>query len=81
MEDYKKAQYFLAKYQALSNAAEMIRSHGEEGFAFADKDFDKVYKRESLNTYKQLEARAIVFAKKYQEMNIYISTEMDLNCL
>lgn len=77
MEDYKKAQYFLAKYHALSNAAEMIRSHGEEGFSFADKDFDNVYKRECLNTYKQLEARAIVFAKKYQEMNIDISTEMD----
>ena len=40
MEDYKKAQYFLAKYQALSNAAEMIRSHGEEGFAFAVQDRD-----------------------------------------
>ena len=41
MEDYKKAQYFLAKSHALSNAAEFIRSHGEEGFSFEDKDFDK----------------------------------------
>ena len=47
-EQYKKAQYFLAKYQALSNAAEMIRSHGEEGFAFEDKVFDKEYKRHSV---------------------------------
>lgn len=38
-EQYKKAQYFLVKYQALSNAAEMIRSHGEEGFSTKSKSF------------------------------------------
>ncbi|MCH2216814.1 MAG: hypothetical protein MK076_01855 [Flavobacteriales bacterium] len=77
MEDYKKAQYFLAKSHALSNAAEFIRSHGEEGFSFEDKDFDKAYKRECQNTYKQLEARAVVFAKKYRAMNIDIEGEID----
>jgi adenosine deaminase len=76
MEEYKKAQYFLAKYHALSNAAEFIRSHGDEGFAFEDKDFDKVYKRECKNTYKQLQARANIFFKKYRAMNIDVEAEI-----
>ena len=78
-EQYKEAQYFLAKYQALSNAAEMIRSHGEEGFAFEDKVFDKEYKRQTVITAKQLDKRAELFAKKYQALNIDIKCEIDLN--
>lgn len=78
-EQYKKAQYFLAKYQALSNAAEMIRSHGEEGFSFEDKSLDKEYKRQTVKTAEQLNKRAKVFAKKYREMNIDIDCEADLN--
>lgn len=79
MENLQKARYFLAKYQALSNAAEMIRSHGEEGFAFEDKDFDKVYKKEAEKVAKQLNARAAVFAKKYDSTGVHIDCEIDLN--
>jgi len=78
-EQYKKAQYFLAKYQALSNAAEMIRSHGEEGFSFEDKVFNKEYLRQTKKTAQQLNKRANLFAKKYQAMNIDIECEIDLN--
>jgi len=78
-EQYKKALYFLAKYQALSNAAEMIRSHGEEGFSFEDKELDKAYQRETKKVAKQLNNRADVFSKKYEEINIDIDCEIDLN--
>ena len=70
-EQYKKAQYFLAKYQALSNAAEMIRSHGEEGFSFEDKVFNKEYLRQTKKTAEQLDKRAKLFAVLQQVINTY----------
>ena len=77
MGNINKAKYFLAKFQALSNAAEMILQHGEEGFAFKDEKFDKIYKRECYNLSKQLNDRAAVFAKKYNEQGINIDTDAD----
>ena len=79
MENLQKARYFLAKYQALSNASEFIRSHGEEGFSYEDKDFHKVYLREIEKLSKQLDKRAEDFAKKYNQMNIEIDTSTDEN--
>jgi len=78
-ELYKKARYFLAKYQALSNAAEMIRSHGEEGFSFEDKYFNKEYQKQVEILAKQLNDRAEVFAKKYNSTGIDIECEIDEN--
>lgn len=77
MGTINKAMYFLAKYEALSNAAEMIRQHGEEGFEFNDEIFDRIYRREAHNLYKQLNDRAAVFAKKYAEQGIDIDTGCD----
>lgn len=79
MKSLKKARYFLAKYQALSNAAEMISSHGEEGFSFQDKEFDKVYSIEKEKLAKQLNDRAAVFAKKYERTGVDIECEIDEN--
>ncbi len=79
MTDLQKARYFLAKYQALSNAAEFIRSHGEEGFSFEDKKLHKVYLRETEKLFKQLDERANSFAKKYQEIGIDIDCRTDEN--
>ena len=59
----------------------MIRSHGEEGFSFEDKEFDKAYKREASRLGKQLNHRAMIFAKKYQKMNIDICTDIDMDYL
>ncbi len=73
-KQYKKAEHFLAKYQALSNAAEMIRSHGEEGFHFEDEDFNNEYLKQCKIVAKQLNQRAQSFAKKY------ISTGIDIDC-
>ena len=78
-KEYKKAQYFLAKYQALSDAAEMIRSRGEEGFSFEDKVFNEEYLRQTKKTAEQLNRRAKVFAAKYRAMNIDIECEIDPN--
>jgi len=75
----QKAKYYLAKYCSLTNAAEFIRSHGEEGFAFEDKSFDKEYKRQNLETANQLNARADKYLKKYKETGVEISTEIDSN--
>lgn len=72
MSDLKKAQYYLASYQALSNAAEMIRGHGEEGFSFLDKAFDEAYQKQTKKLAKQLDERASVFSKKYELMGIDI---------
>ena len=78
-EQYKKAQYFLASYQALSNASEMIRSHGEEGFSYEDKAFNKEYMRQKKKIAEQLDKRAYQFFKKYEDMNLDIESEIDLN--
>jgi len=72
-EQYKKAQYFLASYQALSNASEMIRSHGEEGFSYEE------YMRQKKKIAEQLDKRAYQFFKKYEDMNLDIESEIDLN--
>ncbi len=79
MKNLKKARYFLAKYQTLSNAAEFIRSHGEEGFSFLDEEFDKAYSREGEILAKQLNDRAAIFAKKYVEIGIDIDHEIDMD--
>ena len=73
------ARYYLAKNQSLSNAAEFIRSHGEEGFSFTDKKLDKLYKRENEKLAKQLDARADIFDKKYIETGIEIECTIDDN--
>ena len=77
MSDYKKAQYYLAKFKALSNAAEFIRSHGEEGFAFKDEAFDRAYKKECEKIAHGLKGRAYAFLAKYEAMSISIDAEHD----
>ena len=77
MDKIKKAVYYLAKYHSLSNAAEFIRSHVEEGFCYNDNELNKAYKRENQKLYGQLAARAYVFWEKYTDMGIEINSEME----
>ncbi len=79
MDELKKARYFLAKYQTLSNAAEFIRSHGEEGFSFEDDDLNKAYLKENVKLAKQLNDRAEVFAKKYAKTGVDIDCDINMN--
>ena len=71
-----KATTLLAKFHALSNASEFIRSHGEEGFSFQDENFDKVYKRETVKLSKKLDKMSSKFLLEYQKINIEINDEM-----
>ena len=75
----QKARTLLAKFQSYSNAAEFIRSHGEEGFAFIDKKFNKAYLRENKKLFKKLDAIAQNYLDKYQELGVEIDCEMDLD--
>ena len=77
LKRYNKALYYLAKYQALSNAAEMIRSHGEEGFSFEDKEFNDVYLKQKDILAEQLNSRSVVFYKKYISMGFDIECAID----
>lgn len=67
-----KAKYYLAKYHALSTAAEMIRSHGEEGFSYEDDSFNEEYQRQTGVLYHQLNERSKKFLKKYKELDITV---------
>jgi hypothetical protein len=77
MKDYKKAIYYMAKTQALSNAAEFIRSHGEEGFSFNDEDLEKQYYKAKTELANQLDKRADIFKKKYDQLGIDVDTSID----
>jgi len=74
-----KARTLLAKTLGLSNAAEFIRSHGEEGFSFEDKKFNNVYLRENKKLSERLDREAMVFWKKYLELGIEVGSEVDDN--
>lgn len=69
----------MASYQALSNAAEMIRSHGEEGFSYEDKKLFSSYQKASRKLCKQLNSRAMKFLNRYKELGIEVDTEIDQN--
>lgn len=72
-----KARTLLAKYQGLSNAAEFIRSHGEEGFSFEDKKFNVVYLRENLKLAEKLNKESEKYFEKYRELGIEVESEID----
>lgn len=67
----------MAKTQALSNAAEFIRSHGEEGFSFNDEDLEKQYYKAKTELANQLDKRADIFKKKYDQLGIDVDTSID----
>ena len=72
-----KARTLQAKFQALTTASEMIRSHGEEGFSYEDKEFQKVYEREKLKLSDKLNKLAIKYEEQYSKLGIEIDTEID----
>lgn len=72
-----KARTLQAKFQALTNAAEMIRGHGEEGFSFDDKEFDKIYHRETKKLSEKLNKIADKHQLEYDKLGIEINTEID----
>lgn len=67
-----KARTLLAKFHALSNAAEFIRSHGEEGFSFSDDDFNKIYLREAKSLAKKLDKQSQSYIDEYNNLAINI---------
>lgn len=67
----------IAKFLALTNAAEFIRQHGEEGFSFSDKKLDRIYKRNTKQLADQLNKRAETFRLKYEATGIDIDTDDD----
>lgn len=77
MSKESKAYYYLARQLALSNAAEFIRSHGEEGHSFINEKLNNEYQKQIKTVAAQLESRAFSFVVKFEEMNIEIDTETD----
>lgn len=73
----KKAYQLLGSALAFMNAAEFIRSHGEEGFAFLDSDLDREYKKAAKRIAKQLDKRGFAFQKKFDETGIVIDSEYE----
>jgi hypothetical protein len=54
-----KAKKLQAKFQSISDAAEFIRSHGEEGFSFKDPEFMKYYLNECKLLAEKLDKSSI----------------------
>lgn len=73
----KKAMIYLAKAEALSTAAEMIRQHGEEGFCYKDSEFNKEYNKQKIKIAKSLNAQAEKWVQKYEELGIDIDTSVE----
>jgi len=71
-----KARTLNAKYHAITNASEMIRSHGEEGFAFIDKKFDKVYKRETKKLSDKLNKMSEKYLIELEKLGIDINVDI-----
>jgi len=77
-----KLRTLEAKFQAITNASEMIRGHGEEGFSFMDKKFDKIYKRETHKLATKLNKMAEKYSveiKKLEDIGFVIDLEIDDN--
>jgi len=72
-----KARTLMAKYQALSNAAQFIESHGEEGFSFEDEKFNNVYLREKKKIADKLNIEAMKFLYKYRKLGIQVNSEVN----
>lgn len=70
----KKAITALSKYMGYSNAAEFIRSHGEEGFTFLDNQLQDSYIKNNQMIAKQLENKAMHW------QNIYESYGIEIDC-
>lgn len=75
-ENKDAAIYFLANYHSLSNAAEFIRSHGEEGFSFKLGYFNKAYLKRNQKLAKRLNLEADQYLKMYRNCGIEINDEM-----
>ena len=71
-----KAKSYLAKYHSYSNAAEFIRSHGEEGFAFQDDKLDSLYRNENERIGRRLDKIADKWYRKYQETGITVNSDI-----
>jgi hypothetical protein len=72
-----KARTLKAKFQALTTASEMIRSHGEEGFSYQDKEFQKVYEREKLKLSAKLDKMSFKYENEFRKLNIEVNTDID----
>lgn len=75
MNEETKAKKVYAKFMAFSTAAEMIRQHKEVGFGFEDEELDDIYKRAIKQVSKKIEALAMPYLKKYENIGIDVDTE------
>jgi hypothetical protein len=73
----QKAMTLIAKYQALTNASEFIRSHGEEGFSFEDEKFNEIYLRETEKLSKKLQKLSEKYLKQYEDIGIEVNLEVN----
>ena len=74
--EIRKARNYLAQYQALSNAAAFIGTHGEEGFSFEDDRFNNAYLKMCKKLSVSLEKRSEEAFRKYKETGIEINDEI-----
>lgn len=75
--DYTKAKNLLAQYQALSNAATMIGTHGEEGFKYADDNFNDAYRKATKRVEKSLMLKADKALAQYKSFGIDVNCDID----
>lgn len=73
----QKAMTLMAKYQAMSNASEFIRSHGEEGFSFEDEKFNEIYLRETEKLSKKLQKLSEKYFKQYEDIGVEVNLEVN----
>ena len=69
----------MAKFQGLSNAAQFIGSHGEEGFSFEDEKFNDIYLRENKKIAEKLNKQAMKYLVEYKKLGLNIDLEINEN--
>jgi len=67
-----KARQLFAKFHAFSNAAQMIGSHGEEGFSYDDEKFNDAYLKQCAKAKKTLTIAADKAYIAYKKIGIEI---------
>lgn len=69
MDNYKKAVYYLAKANALTNAAAVLEN---DDVVYNDDDYDKELCRQNKIIATQLNNRGSVYYQKYNSIGIDI---------
>jgi hypothetical protein len=74
------AKKYMAKYMALSNAAEFIRGHCETGHAYEDEKLQDEYSKQQISIANQLDRRAMAALELYKKTGVELNLNLADGC-